>query len=50
MTVHVQRSCFLRGGFQPFSSRGTFETLLRVWRTLDTQNGDNLRILTEPSE
>jgi len=36
--------------FQPFSSLGTFETLLSVLRNLDTQNGANLRILTEPSE
>jgi len=24
--------------FQPFSSRGTFETLLSIWLKLDTQN------------
>ncbi len=34
--------------FQPLSSRRTFETLLSVWRNLDTQNSCNLRILTEP--
>jgi len=31
--------------FQPFSSRGTFETLLNLWRNLDTKNCANLRIL-----
>ncbi len=36
--------------FQPFSSRGTIETLLSVWRNLDTQNIVNLRILTERSK
>ncbi len=35
--------------FQPFSSRGTFQKLLSVWRNLDTQNSANLRILREPS-
>jgi len=25
-----------------------FERLLSIWRNLDTQNSDNLRILTEP--
>ncbi len=34
--------------FQPFSSRGTFETLLCVWQNLDTQNSGNLRIIREP--
>jgi len=34
--------------FQPFSSRGTFETLLNFWRNLDTKNSANLRILAEP--
>jgi len=37
-----------RSVFQPFSSRGTFETLLSVWRNIDTQNSANLRILREP--
>jgi len=37
-------------GFQPFSSRGTFEMLLSVWRNLDTQNRAKLRILTEPKK
>jgi hypothetical protein len=35
--------------FQPFSSRGTFQNLLSVWRNLDTQNSTNLWILREPS-
>ncbi len=34
--------------FQPFSSLGTFETLLIFWWNLDTKNNANLRILTEP--
>jgi len=34
--------------FRPFSSRGTFQKLLSVWRNLDTQNSANLRILREP--
>jgi len=34
--------------FQPFSSRGTFETLLSVWQNLDAQNSASLRILREP--
>jgi len=33
---------------QPFSSFGTFETLLSVWQSQDTQISANLRILTEP--
>ncbi len=35
--------------FQPFSSRGTFQKLLSIWRNVDTQNSTNLRILGEPS-
>ena len=34
--------------FQPFSSRGTFETLLNFWRNLDTKNSTNMRIFAEP--
>jgi len=34
--------------FQPYSRRGTFETLLSILRNLDTQNIANIRILTEP--
>ncbi len=35
--------------FQPFSSRGTFETLLNLFRqNLNTKNNANLRILVEP--
>jgi len=37
-------------GFQPFSGRGTFETLLSIWRNLGTQNSANFRIITEPSK
>ncbi len=33
---------------QPFFSRGTFETLLSVWRNIDTQISADLRILAEP--
>ncbi len=35
-------------GFQPFSSCGTFETLLNFWRNLDTKNSTNMMILAEP--
>jgi len=33
--------------FQPFSSRGTLETLLNVWWNLDTKNNINFSILKE---
>jgi len=36
--------------FQPFSNRGTFSKLLSVWQSLDTQNSDNMRILTKRSK
>ncbi len=36
--------------FQPFQSRGTFVTLLSLWRSLDNQKSDNFRILTEPNK
>jgi hypothetical protein len=38
---------FLSNVFQPFSSHGTFETILSIWRNLDTQNSTNMRILRE---
>ncbi len=38
------------GVFQPFSSRETFQTKMRVWQNLDSQNSANLKIFTEPSE
>jgi len=41
-------STFWSRVFQPFSTRGTFGTLLSVWRNLGTQNSANLRILTKP--
>jgi hypothetical protein len=37
-------------GFQPFSICRTFETLLSIWRNLETQNSANLSILAEPRE
>ena len=37
-------------GFQPFSSRGTIETLLNFWRNLDTKNSANVRIFAECEE
>jgi hypothetical protein len=36
--------------FQPFSSLGTFETLLSDWRNLDNQSRADLRILRELSK
>ncbi len=36
--------------FQTFLSCGTFKTLLRLWRNLDTHNSANLRIFTKPCE
>ncbi len=40
---HVKTSVF-----QPFSSRGTFETLLNLVWHLDTKISANLKILAEP--
>jgi len=40
--------CIYGSVFQPSSSRGTFEILLRLWRNPDTHISANLRILTEP--
>ncbi len=36
--------------FQLFLSRGTFETVLSIWQSPDTQNIANLRMLREPSK
>ncbi len=56
MTSHLRNAVttkhhFIYGSvFQPFSSRGTFQKLLSVWRNLHTQNSANLRILRERSQ
>ncbi len=40
----------IRNVFQPFSSRGAFETILSIWRNRDTQNNIYMIIIRELRE
>ncbi len=47
-SIPIAVSLFSYGSvFQPFSSRGTFETILSIWLHLDTQNSTYMSILRE---